>query len=83
MPNSKQGVTRESFTTDNVKGIDYFPWYAEIDRAVDNHALKMVLVNTIRQASKSTWALSVNALYNLFNIHGWQGAGIATSKDTL
>jgi len=74
---------REQFTKENVKGIDYFDWYAELDRATDDPTYKMILVNTIRQASKSTWALSVNMLYNLFNVKNWQGAGIATSKDTF
>jgi len=61
-------ISRREFVEKYVNGIEYFPWYADIDKATDDPVYKMVLINTIRQASKSTWALSVNALYNLFNV---------------
>jgi hypothetical protein len=76
-------MTRPDFIKHFVRGIDYYPWYADLDRATDDPAIKMVLANLIRQAGKSTWALSVNGIYNLFNVKGWQGAGIASSKDVF
>lgn len=76
-------ISRKQFVEKYVQDIEYFPWYAELDKATDDSKYKMVLMNTIRQSSKSSWALSVNALFNLFNIKGWQGAGIASSKDTF
>ena len=57
-------TTRKEFTENYVEGIDYFPWYEALDKASDDPAYKMILLNTIRQARKSTWALTVNALYN-------------------
>ena len=76
-------IARKDFVEQFVQGVDYFPWYAEIDRATDDPAYKMILVNVIRQAGKSTWAFTINALYNLFNIPRWQAVGIASSKDTF
>ena len=76
-------ISRRDFTEKFVERVDYFDWYHEIDAATDDPKLKMALVNVIRQAGKSSWALSNNAPYNLFNIPRWQGAGIASSKDTF
>lgn len=76
-------MKREDFIKQYVRGIDYFGFYGALDSATDDPSYKMILLNLIRQSSKSTWALSVNALYNLFNVRGWQGAGIASSKDVF
>lgn len=66
-----------------MQSIDYFHWYSELDEAFDNPTLRMILVNVIRQSSKSTWSFTINGLYNLFNIPRWQAVGIASSKDTF